>query len=155
MDDPTKRNGPFDDRDVPSATDPDGKDKPRQKKERNRRAGLAILLVFLLVLAAVFIGGILVVSSRLDRIRRFDTVNSPTPVPREEETFETEKDDVSGEDTMAPEEVDWTEPTRTEEQNQTMKSRRVRNILLIGQDRRPGEGRARSDSMSSCSRITT
>lgn len=123
----------------------------RNKKKKRRRAGLVILIIFLLVLTAVIAGGVIFVSSKLNRIQRTDPANAPAPVPREEENYETDDDDTTGKDTMAPEDVTWTEPAMTEEQNQTMESRHVRNILLIGQDRRPGEVRARSDSMIICS----
>ena len=105
-----------------------------------------ILLVFLLILIAVFLGGFLFISSKLNRIQRVDPVTAATPIPREAETFDTQEDEP-GEDTMAPEDVVWTAPVLTNEQTETVKARHVRNILLVGQDRRPGEERARSDSM--------
>lgn len=61
----------------------------------------------------------------------------------------TEPEDVGGtEPTLQPEDVTWaTEPAETiggEEVDHII------NILLIGQDRRPGQGRQRSDAMILC-----
>ncbi len=100
----------------------------------------------MLILIAVLLGGFLFVSSKLNRIQRGNPATAPTPIPREAESFDTEEDEP-GEDTMAPGDVIWIAPNFTREQTETVKSRHVRNILLIGQDRRPGEERARSDSM--------
>ena len=48
-------------------------------------------------------------------------------------------------DTITPESVQWTAPVKAAPKP------KVKNILLIGQDARPGETRARSDSMILCS----
>ena len=129
---------------------PLAKGRGRKVRRRRRHTGFIVLLVFLLILAAIFVSGCLFISSKLNRIQRVDPSTAPTPIPRELEDFDTGEDEP-GEDTMAPGDVVWTSPARTREQSQTMESRRIRNILLIGQDRRPGEDRARSDSMIICS----
>ena len=56
-------------------------------------------------------------------------------------SFETDDENGSGEE-MDPEDVIW-----PEDDNGVIRDKDIINILLIGQDRRPGEGRARSDSM--------
>ena len=83
------------------------------------------------------------IQSKLDKINKVsDTVDI---IPPEQEDFETDtsnepKDIIE----LKPEEVDWSEIEPFLDDD-------LLNILLVGQDRREGEGRQRSDSMILCS----
>ncbi len=73
----------------------------------------------------------------LNLINRDDPLATISP---EEEFFET---DENGEgEFMNPDDILW-----PENHNGVIRDKNIINILLIGQDRRPGESRARSDSM--------
>lgn len=100
------------------------------------RAVLKTLLVIVLVL----IFGFLFLSNHylgMINKEKLDDVVSP-----EEETFETEE--YIGEDGLDPNEVQL-------ENVDDLNDKKLINILLVGQDRRPGESRQRSDSMILCS----
>jgi len=114
---------------------------PGEAKRGKRSASRALpgILAALLFLAAA-LGGF--VFRELSLIRRPDPAAEPT-LPPAEESFEADPD--SGEDTILPEEIRWETPAPAAGKSELI------NILLIGQDRRPGEGRARSDSMILCS----
>ena len=98
--------------------------------------GIGIGLV--LIALAVFIG-IKIYLGRVPRIQEKETV------PPSKETFVTSSE--AGEDTIKPEEVDWGKLY-----GDVMKDSDIKNILLIGNDGRPGEtSGSRSDSMILCS----
>lgn len=102
---------------------------------------LALLIVISVAAVAIFI------SSMLGKINRIDTSELETEVFTGEE-FETDAD-VS-EDTLKPEDVTWPESSAADESAEDADREaqdNVINILLIGQDRREGQGRQRSDSM--------
>ena len=112
---------------------------PRGKKIWRRVVlGIFIGILLLFGTASVFI------FRELSLIRKADPQTAET-VPPEEEHFEADAD--PSEDTVSPDEIEWEKPAETGNR----KNQKVHNILLIGQDRRPGEGRARSDSMILCS----
>lgn len=104
---------------------------------------LGLFLAFLVLLLALFVTLYIYIEQKLSLINR------PEPLPTigpEDEFFETEPPDDNGEDKedyeeLDPDEIKW--PSDAE----LIKNKNVINILLIGQDRRPGEVRARSDSM--------
>lgn len=107
--------------------------KRSERKSRPVRKGLLIaLLIIILMLAAVAAIGIHTLN-KMNRVNPEDV----TPIDREDEFFDP---DTEEDDTMNPEEIGWGNV-------KIVSSPYVKNILLIGQDRRPGEGRARSDSM--------
>lgn len=103
-----------------------------------------IVAAILCVSAIVLLGALLFVNSMLNKINRMDADDAER-IPREEETIE--KDDGS-EETIGEDEksnfivVDGIEMLQDEN---------IKNILLIGQDRREGQGRERSDSIIICS----
>ena len=109
-----------------------------KKKKHTLRTVLLILMALVVLICAVGVGAAVIT---LNRINRSDWSNEE-PIAPEQEDFEP--DDKAGEDTVQPDEVNWDEVT-------VFSSPDVKNILLIGQDRRPGEDRARSDSMIICS----
>lgn len=108
-----------------------------------------LVIVLLLLIAAAFALAYLdkmwSMTVHPDEVSRFTLSSSEIA---ELETM-TEPEDVGGTDpTILPEDVTWaTEPAETiggEEVDHII------NILLIGQDRRPGQGRQRSDAMILC-----
>lgn len=102
---------------------------------------LAFAGVFLLLAIAAFA----FLQSKLDKINKVDS-SSVDVVPREEETFETDDSlDLTG-NVVSPEEINWDDVDVN-----VMRDEDVINILLIGQDRREGQGRQRSDTMIICS----
>lgn len=147
-------------------------------EKKKRKGWKIILLVVAILIVALLAAGFVFVKNYLNRIDRtsgdvvdvinpedefFDADVTPPasqPVPTEEpvddpvQTGEptpgTEPDDpedapqVSGIPEIAPEDIDWGFIERIEDDH-------LINILLVGQDRREGQGRQRSDSMILCS----
>ena len=72
----------------------------------------------------------------LGRIRRASATEA---VSQQEETFES---DENADDTLRPEDVIWNGADTS-----VMQDKDIVNLLLIGQDRREGQDRQRSDSM--------
>ena len=101
----------------------------RKKKGR----GLIILLAVILLLGG---GCFFLVNHYLNKINRV------TEVELQPEDFETEEN--NGLDEMNPDDIEWGEIAPLMDDD-------LLNILLVGQDRRPGEGRQRSDTMILCS----
>ncbi len=95
--------------------------------------GILTTFILIVVIAGAFI------FSKLNKINRVEQVEF---IAVEEEDFEVdEEEDLSDLEEIAPEEVTWaaTEEVTGEDD--------IVNILLIGQDRRKGQGRTRSDTM--------
>ena len=114
-------------------------------KKKKMLLSVKILLIFLgiFLLAAVTVFAFL--QSKLNKINKVDD-NFAEMIPREEETFEIDDSlDLTG-DVVAPEEINWDDVDVN-----VMQDEDVINILLIGQDRRAGQGRQRSDTMIICS----
>lgn len=111
-------------------------------RSKRKKIGLTILLIVLLLLAAaaICLGG--AVFHTLGKMQKVDTKNVEKVDPANE-TFETD-----GETTdptlqhLNPEDIVWNGAD-----TEVMKNKDVANILLIGQDRREGQERQRSDSM--------
>ena len=129
--------------------------KRRKKKKSSPLGKVLLVLLILLLLAAGTAAGIAIHS--LNKIRRVDTQQEVwiDPVyedfeaddpaePAETSEGSAPEEEAQG-DTISPESIDWNKPDPVEQNDH------VHNILLIGQDRRPGEGRARSDTMIICS----
>ena len=132
----TKKPDDNDDHDVKIygvQTDEGGQGKKTKRKSRPvRRILLVVLLVFLLLVGSAA-GFVIHTLNKMNRVDPKDIV----PIDRQEEYFDPDTDES---DTMNPDEI-------SAEGIRIVSSPYVKNILLIGQDRRPGEGRARSDSM--------
>lgn len=95
--------------------------------------GILTTFILVIVVAGVFL------FSKLNKINRAEQVEF---IAVEEEDFEVdEEEDLSGLKEFKPEEITWaaTEEVTGEDD--------IVNILLIGQDRRKGQGRTRSDTM--------
>lgn len=118
------------------------KKKTQNRKPDATRIFLIILCIFLAIVLVALI--LLAVAQRyLDLINK--NVDDAPMSSQEYEQWLDEQTEVptgTGE-TIAPEDITWTEPTV--EQNED-----IINILLIGQDRRAGQGRQRSDAMILC-----
>lgn len=115
------------------------------KKKMAMWKKILIVLVLLIVIAVAAVA--IFISSMLGKINRIDTSEL------EAETFtgeEFETDANVSEDTLKPEDVTWPESSAADESAEESDKEaqdNVINILLIGQDRREGQGRQRSDSM--------
>ena len=106
------------------------------KRRHPWRTAILILLAILIVLSGTVVGFTISTLNRMNRSNWSDQ----EPIDPSQEDFDSDGAD----DTLQPEEVDWDKVTVFSDPS-------VKNILLIGQDRRPGERRARSDSMIICS----
>lgn len=122
------------------------------KQKKNRKTGLIILCVVLALILLLLLAATIYVESLLNLIGRVDKDNESTMSSSEYQDWlnsQTEPDepDFTGV-TVDPEDVTWgeTEPIQIEPH--------VYNFLLIGQDRREGEGRQRSDAMILCTMNT-
>lgn len=123
--------------------------------KRNKKWVKPAMIVLIVLLALVLLFGILVgillykARSMLDGVERLPTnlsILSPDDISKieAEETDPTEQDYTGTE--LDPTDVTWaTEPAPT-----IGHQPEIINILLIGQDARPGEGRQRSDAMILC-----
>ncbi|MCI5700624.1 MAG: LCP family protein [Lachnospiraceae bacterium] len=117
--------------------------KPKKKKVP---LGIKIVLIFL-VLFLILAGSVFAyLQIMLNKINKVD--NSQLDLlPRDEESFEVDDSlNVDGSDVINPEEITWDGLDIN-----VMRDEDVINILLIGQDRREGQGRQRSDTMIICS----
>ena len=118
------------------------KKKTAKSKPDTTRILLIILCIFLaLVLAALIM--VAVAQRYLDLINK--NVND-TPMSSDEyqQWLDDQTELPSGQgETIPPEDITWTEPSIEQ-------SEEVINILLIGQDRREGQSRQRSDAMILC-----
>lgn len=111
-------------------------------KRKKKIAVWAILLIIILVIVLLMGGVYAYVNHKLSKIMRVD-ISPEVVVDPSLETFETEEGLT---DTINPEDIVWNNADI-----EVMKDKDVSNILLIGQDRREGQGRQRSDSMIICS----
>lgn len=112
-----------------------------KKMSKTKKIVISVFLtfIFLCVCLMTFL------HSKLNRINRVDTSDIDMVSP-EDETFET--DGSLAQEGTKTDEVDvfWNNVDMD-----IMRDENVHNILLIGQDRRSGEGRQRSDAMIICS----
>lgn len=123
----------------------------RPKKKKWKKVLLAIVLTLLGLIVAVVLAVLLYLNHLLNQITPYDAVNDVTVSSSEaeqivEEDPEAVTIDLEQEEQL-PDISDVTFPQEQEEQSSTVNWDNVVNILLVGQDRRPGEGRQRSDSM--------
>ena len=139
------------------------------EKNLKKRTGCWIALIVVLVIILVLaLGGFAVIKSYLGQINRTYDQNLSETITPKDEYFEVDQvdeptDETTGTDTAAnqndgnedsdtseeiafidPDDVEWDFIERIEDDH-------LINILLVGQDRREGEGRQRSDTMILCS----
>ncbi len=133
------------------------KTKAKHHKKRKKRGSLLGTALLAFVIVVLIIGGSLfylsnLMLNRIERVYKSEEVwiapeeaaqEMVLPEEREESTEEGATEERA--DTIVPEQVVWTAP------KEVVQKPKIKNILLIGQDRRPGETRARSDSMILCS----
>lgn len=120
--------------------------KNKEKDSFGRRI-LKFFCVLCFIILAVLIAGSVYLDSILNKIDRFEEVEETLSQEAVDEILsETDpEEEISGE-TVAPEDVTMPElPAQKIE-----KEDHIVNILLIGQDRREGQGRQRSDAMILC-----
>ena len=119
----------------------------RNNRRSAKRAALSALCVFLGIILAAMLGGTIWFGNLYSKMNYVD--------PETQETISREEWEqlLSGEtdpDATGPE-LDPDAAIDTDHNTQIGgRGSDIVNILLIGQDRRPGEGRARSDSMILC-----
>ncbi len=112
----------------------------RRKRKNRKKTALKLMILIIAVLAAVAIIFFLFLEGTLNSIKRVDTANEAY-VSRSDETFEV--DSSAGSDTMNASDVNFNGSNVD-----IMASDDVKNILLIGQDKRADQNtRTRSDTM--------
>lgn len=126
----------------------EGKAKKTMPASR-RRVLLIVLCAFLAVVLLVLVVGTVYFERLMGKINRADETSGVTLSPEEIAALENPSDETVDPDFTGPvlsgDEVTWAEDAQT-----LIGGDGVVNILLIGQDRREGEGRARSDAMILC-----
>lgn len=102
------------------------------------------LIITVLVLATITVGGIYLLVS--DIARSIEKINNDeiVTVDPDMEDFETDEEQPSEGSAVKPESITIKSVAPIEADN-------LINILLVGQDRQPGQGRQRSDTMILCS----
>lgn len=108
----------------------------KQKKKKSKALKIVLIIFALYILLMALIFG--VASHYMNKINRFGEIET---VPVQDEYFET--DDGDGTE-INPGDIIW-------DPGMDIIDEDLVNILLVGQDRRPGQGRQRSDSMILCS----
>lgn len=108
------------------------------RHDRGRRKGNGVI-IFLVILLLLGCGCFLVLNHYVNKINRVEELETVAPA---DEDFETEEN--TGLEEVDPDAIEWGEIAPLMDDD-------LLNILLVGQDRRPGEGRQRSDSMIVCS----
>lgn len=126
--------------------------KHSKKRERKNSAGrvvrifgLAFLLVFLIFLLAV-LGYSIYLLGLMQYVEDKNTTISPQKLTEYLEEQKEDPDEAKDLEAVDESQINWDTVT-----GDAMKNDTVINILLIGQDARPGEYRARSDAMLLCS----
>lgn len=122
----------------------------RRTKKRNsgKRVALMALCTVLAIILTAMLGITVAAHSLMNKMNRVDGSQNSTLSPEEmQEYLENEKQESDSEGPAIDDsDVNWGDKLS----NLLGDSDDVINILLIGQDRRPGEERARSDSMILC-----
>jgi LCP family protein required for cell wall assembly len=109
-----------------------------KKLSKKKQAVLWVLLIFTISLLAISVTAYFYLQYMLNLINRTD--NDPVVVNPDDEFFDVDEEGTGEE--LNPDDVLW-----PDNNNGVYRDKDIINILLIGQDRRPGESRARSDSM--------
>ena len=121
----------------------------KRKKKRNsgKRTALIVLCSVLAVILTAMLGVTVAAHSLMNKMNRVDGSQSTMSAEEMQEYLENERQEETGSgQSISDGDVDWGGMVST----LLGDSDDVINILLIGQDRRPGETRARSDSMILC-----
>lgn len=117
-----------------------------RSKKKKIPLGIKFVLIFLVLFLILAGGAFTYLQIMLNKINKID--NSQLDLlPRDEESFEVDDSlNVDGNGVINPEEITWDGLDIN-----VIRDEDVINILLIGQDRREGQGRQRSDTMIICS----
>lgn len=115
------------------------------KKQTTKRVVLIVVCVILAIILAIFVAGVIIWKDLIGQVDRLS--ESVETLPSEVEESIRNETDPPDPSYTEPEEV-VTMPTEPVETVPTGEN--TVNILLIGQDRREGQGRQRSDSMILC-----
>ena len=118
----------------------------KQTSPPNRRGRLVLLCFVLGLILIVMLVGTVYLQHLLGRIHYVDSGTAPTLSPEELDAYlATQPEEINTAPTMDPEDV-----TFPDYDADIGRDSDIINILLIGQDRREDETRARSDSMILC-----
>lgn len=118
--------------------------RPVKKTGKKGSIWLKVLIVVLSVVLVVMIAGASALSYVLDRLGSFDDLRSEQPGDTTPMTDEFDTDStIDGQATIQT--VDASDITFQDVE--TLQGENIINVMLIGQDARPGEGRSRSDTM--------
>lgn len=123
----------------------------KQKNKKKMPTWARVIMIILILLICLVIGAYAFLMMKMNRMNHVDHDDVSMIDPANED-FEVDEDllaQIEGNpdaDVLDPEDVTWGSSDIS-----VMRDKNVINILLIGQDRRPGEGRARSDTMIICS----
>lgn len=111
-------------------------------KKSSNQILLKVMIVVLVLLLLVMVAAAVVMNYVFGKINRYDNQIPTVPIG-EMEQFETDPTEEGEEtyETVDPDSVVW------DTVDEIQSTEGIINILLIGQDARPGETRARSDSM--------
>ena len=117
----------------------------KEKKRSTKRTVLIIACVVLGIVLTAMIGATVYTKYLLGRIHYSNEETQPTLSQEEIDAIENAVDDTVPPEETAPEvneeDIVWSDV------DETIGGDEIVNFMLIGQDRRPGESRARSDSM--------
>lgn len=132
---PTNQNKP-----TPASAGPNASGPHRSPKHQKKKPlWVKIVFIVMAVVLSLALAGLIFVLYQLDRIKKAEPVEK---LAKESEYFETNAPSESSNlESVDPEDVTWNKSETVDGEDDVI------NILLIGQDRRPGEVRARSDSM--------
>lgn len=112
------------------------------RMSNTNRVLLKVMIVLLSVLLVLMLAAVFVMNYVLGRITRLDSedtsLQNNEQIVEEFETYPTEEGETY--ETVDPNSVKWDEVEIITDED-------IINILLVGQDARPGETRARSDTM--------
>lgn len=123
---------------------------PKKKMKKWKKILLSILLSLIGLVLAVVLIALLAINYLLNQITPYDPANDATVSSSVAEQLIMEDPDAV---TIAPEEeenipdLNEITPPADSDQGTNVNWDNVVNILLVGQDRRPGQGRQRSDTM--------
>lgn len=121
------------------------KPEPRAKKagtggNKTNKILLRVMIVLLSILLVLLIVAAVAMNYVFGKIGRYDSDSATQTTGEDFVVFETDATE-EGQESIDAGDVIWETVDKIE------KSEEIINILLIGQDARPGEGRARSDTM--------
>ena len=116
-------------------------------KTSKKRRFMTVLCIILAVILALLLGLTILINSILNKIPRFDPeVETISQEEIQQIIAQTDPPELlEGLEELPVEQIIMPEPAETIEDTD-----HIYNILLIGQDRRPGQGRQRSDAMILC-----